>query len=935
MKKNIKLLLLVAMATGVMVGCNDTTSTSNNTSSSDTSLPSDSRSGDNPSTSIPPVSSTSSSSTSVAPTLTGITLDTANVKKTYEQGEKLDLTGLVVTANYSDNTTEVVTNYTTNPANGATLNNTGAIPVTIAYGTVTNSFSVIVSKPSKKAWTDAEAKIMSNHLYGYVLPFTGSEAAVVAYDEENDAVTIQGGTADATALSSYAAKIVADGFKNVNPNGYVYEKEVTVNTATRHLRVAFANVESRFYLEAYDPYYYTFPTAFASEIAAGAFGSNEVPPAFNADYYEVSSSDYGIYCYTNTTDALDTYTTALNAANWNVLDELNQGFKVAISPDGKYCVNYDYNAEYKSLDIFFGPLSYWNTKVIEDFYNKYNGYVVNIPALNVTNGEYIFKESDVNEQAYAYGVYEAIHAFMYVYGANEQDLVSYADSIKTSGWEVEKYGNIYYAYLTIADKGIARLEFEYSAKYNAAIFTIYYKLDPIPLANWPTDEIKTLLGDYTIGTVPAFTGTNKGFVILNDMFGIGVLVKVERGTEDAAIEAYKTDLANAGYTDYDEDSTTYTNPNSEITIKVYSAEKGSITIDFAKTGKTKAFPSSLISSYFLGSDTVPALAGANGYEYKIVGEEDIQITCVYGAADAASSAQGQYMTLLQNAQYAFDSTTQKMVSKNNQFQIYFFVKDGSLVINVHGTPKSAFVSLWPTAKIAQLFASQGYTDELPSYDEICDDITADTNYDGSIFVLIEVDNKDQVKSDYMNLLQAANFTYDYASSTNYDDVFKSPNNQYTVAVSTNRFGVSLTIKKIDNGGQGESTFPMTRLVELFPGADGVLPSINNSNATYELDDSFSGEASLKVSFSSSETAVAVCAEYITALTTAQFTSETVWGMDVYVSPDRSFMVEVDDSQISNGYFTLYFMDTYGAVQEIRLSKKDLSFDRSFFIFPDI
>ena len=58
MKKNIKLLLLVAMATGVMVGCSDNSSSSNNTSSSDTSLPSDSRSGDNPSTSIPPVSST-------------------------------------------------------------------------------------------------------------------------------------------------------------------------------------------------------------------------------------------------------------------------------------------------------------------------------------------------------------------------------------------------------------------------------------------------------------------------------------------------------------------------------------------------------------------------------------------------------------------------------------------------------------------------------------------------------------------------------------------------------------------------------------------------------------------------------------------------------------------------------------------------------------
>ena len=272
MKKNIKLLLLVAMATGVMVGCSNNTSSSNNASSSDTSLPSESRSSDNPSTSIPSSSSEpsssspSSSSSSVAPTLTGIALDTANVKKNYEQGEKLDLTGLVVTANYSDNTSEAVTNYTTNPANGATLNTIGAIPVTVAYGRATASFNILVVKPGKKAWTDAEAKIMSDHLYGYVLPFTGSEEAVVAYDEENDAVTIQGGAADSNTLSTYAAKVVADGFTNVNPQGYVFEKQVRVNTAIRHLRVAFANVESKFYLEAYDPYYYTFPAAFASEI---------------------------------------------------------------------------------------------------------------------------------------------------------------------------------------------------------------------------------------------------------------------------------------------------------------------------------------------------------------------------------------------------------------------------------------------------------------------------------------------------------------------------------------------------------------------------------------------------------------------------------------------------------------------------------------------
>lgn len=914
MKKIIKALLLSAVILGTTVGCQETnssTSASSNIPSSDTSSISESRTSSSPFSSDTTSSiSSSSTSSSVAPTLTGITLDTANVKKSYEQGESLDLTGLVVTANYSDNTNEVVNNYTTNPANGTKLDTIGAIPVTVAYKTATTSFTVIVARPSKKAWTEQETKIMSDYLYGYVLPFTGSEAAVVAYDAENDAVTIKGGPADNNTLASYANKVLADGFTNVNPNGYVYEKTVTVQAGTRHLRVAFANIDGAFYLEAYDPYYYTFPATFVLETVSATFGSTEVPPAFSADYYEVDSADLGIYCYTNDTNALSTYTSALETAQWDIKDELNNGYKVAVSPDGKYCINYAYNTEYKSLDIYFGPLSYWNNKVIEDFYNKYNGYVVDIPAFNVANGQYIFKESNVNEQAYAYEAYEAIHAFMYVYGATEQDLANYAYLLKTNDWDVEKDGNTYYAYLTIANKGVARFEFEYSAKYNAAIVTIYYKLDPIPVVDWPADDIAALLGEYTIGTVPAYTGANKGFVVLNDMFGIGVLVKVQKGTEEAAIESYKTDLANAGYTNYDEEARVYTNPNSEIAIEVYSAEKGSVTIAFAKTGKTKVFPSSLISSYFLGSDAVPALEGANEYAYKFTGEEDIQIACVYDAADAASNAQGQYVTLLQEAKYTFNSSVERFVSKNNQFQIYFLAKDNVLTINIHGTPKTAFVSLWPTAKINQLFFAEGYTDELPSYDKVCDDITAGRNYDNSLYVLIEANDKANVKTEYCSLLASANFTYDYANSNEYDSVYKSPNNQYSATVSTNSLGVSIIIKPLGGGQQGGDTFPAETIYGYFPTAEGVLPILADTNASFtgEYDDYYNSY-SVKVTFATEALATAAYDTYINQLKTANFRERSVWGgyATIYYSPDNSFIVWPMDDYLSSGeiYIDIY------------------------------
>ena len=921
MKKIIKALLLGAVILGTAVGCQETnssTSTSSNPSSSDTSSISESRTSSSPfssdtSSSISS-SSISNSSSSVAPTLAGITLDTANVKKSYEQGESLDLTGLVVTANYSDNTSEAVTNYTTNPANGAKLDTVGAIPVTVAYRTATASFNVIVARPSKKAWTEVEAKIMSDHLYGYVLPFTGSEDAAVSYDSESDLVEIQGGPATSAVLAAYAEKIVADNFTRVNSTSYVYEKSLTTDAGLRHIRAGFGNRDGSFYLQAYDPYYYAFPTAFAEYVAKEAFDSKTVPASIDADYYEVSDSDFGIYCYTSNTNAVDAYSTVLETATWKVEAELDQGYKTAISPDGKYCVKYAYNLQYGSLDIFMGPLSYWNTKVVEDFYNKYNGFVVDIPAFNVANAEYIFKESNINEAAYASEAYEAIHAFMYIYGADASALPSYETTLKDNNWEVYNNDGFYQAYLTIPNEGVARLEFNYLEKNDAIRVTVYYKLDPIMLKEWPEDEINEVLGNIVLGSLPKYTGEKKGFTFLNDMFGTAIVVHVEKGTEQATMDYYiNTDLAAAGYVL--DQYNNYSAPDSEISVNPVISEAGMVTIEFSKTGYLKTFPAAAVNMYLKGNDTVPAYISdtyvQRTFSYDIVSEDTIALYCHFEQG-VSEHARLTYEEILTTAGYTRSNNT--FVSPNRNFYINLSSTGDykQLIINVRGTPKSAFESLWPSTKIAQLFMAEGYTDQLPSYDKVCKDITAGKEY-GYIFVLIETDNKSAVKTEYCGLLANANFKYDYVNSNDYDDVYKSPNNQYSVKVSTNSIGVSLIINPLGGGQQGSSEFPMARLVEMFPGADGVLPTITNSDATFELDDAFSDEATLKVSFSSSETATTVCGEYVTALTNNLFTHETVWGMDVYVSPDRSFMVEVDNSTVGNKYFTLYIMSTQGMV----------------------
>ena len=82
-------------------------------------------------------------------TLSSITVTTTPTKTVYDQGEALDLTGVVCTAAYSDGSAADVTALcTTSPADGATLDIAGTQIVTVRYAeggtTVTTAFDVRV-----------------------------------------------------------------------------------------------------------------------------------------------------------------------------------------------------------------------------------------------------------------------------------------------------------------------------------------------------------------------------------------------------------------------------------------------------------------------------------------------------------------------------------------------------------------------------------------------------------------------------------------------------------------------------------------------------------------------------------------------------------------------------------------------------------------------
>ena len=124
----------------------------------------------------------------VEKTLTGITVNTDSVKKAYTYGEALDLTGLVVTASYSDSTTAAVTSYTTDPANGTALNNHGDVNVTVTYEGKNGSFKVTVSKAVTSISFDT-ARVKKSYEQGDALDLTGLTVTANYSDGTSGVVT--------------------------------------------------------------------------------------------------------------------------------------------------------------------------------------------------------------------------------------------------------------------------------------------------------------------------------------------------------------------------------------------------------------------------------------------------------------------------------------------------------------------------------------------------------------------------------------------------------------------------------------------------------------------------------------------------------------------------------------------------------------------------
>ena len=209
MKRQI-LFLVALLATSSLVGCGGKKSSTTSSEAQSSSAPS-SEPSSQPSSSEP-------SSSSLPPVATGISVNADNVKKDYSYGEVLDLTNLVVNLNYDNGSSTPITNFTTNPANGAALNEHGQQNVVVSYETFTANFSINVNKVLVGISVNAD-NMRKEYSYGDTLNLAGLEVSANFSDNSSEPVTnYVTDPANGATLNTHGAQNVAVSYQGFSEN---------------------------------------------------------------------------------------------------------------------------------------------------------------------------------------------------------------------------------------------------------------------------------------------------------------------------------------------------------------------------------------------------------------------------------------------------------------------------------------------------------------------------------------------------------------------------------------------------------------------------------------------------------------------------------------------------------------------------------------------
>ena len=739
----------------------------------------------------------------------GLELNTEDVKKVYEIGEALDLTGLVVKAVYDDESKANVSGYTTNPANGTVFNEDGQKVITVSYKGKSAEFNVTVNPAKKTDWTDAEKAIFADHLYGIVLPFLDVEGATPAYDAALDEVYIEGLTFTGTEMADYAAKfLAADGWDDVTEDYgedegvfYSFERSTQTDAGMRRIAVKMYCVannayaaQGEFVLTANDPFSYTFP---AAELAA-EFEALELPafalpePTGDGLYFEFSANPY-------------------NAENLEYLDDYGYDMIAGYVYSNIYIYGFDQAGFEAYVDQFVAAgwakeagsgandYDYYLTKELTDGIAHVETYFAG--SFTVFKVEHLLeplpvKEWPTTEVALLVSTVvpgsttvipsfasEDIEKFEVDYDYNELDVygpetlkAEYVAILLAAGWTAG--ATDYY----ISPNGDVQIRLVYSSYYGLRII-----VSAAP--KWPTDVVAALVQAAVPGSTTVVPECPNGARYVKygnnelDVYGDATL-----------LEQYAAVLLAAGWTADEHATNTYISPAQDLSLELnYSTSYKCLEIVFAAYHAPAAeWPTTDVAALFPEGtqDVLPAFAGeATGFQ--IYNDSYGKGVTVFVGEENQDAAITAYEATLTTAGFtAVEGKDHTFKSPNAEYTVEVWKgTDGAINIEV------SMIAYFPAAEVATKLAAlvENVTDTLPALEGA--NSYAVVNGTGKFQIQCAYSTSAEVQAAqaaYIDALLAAGFTY--AGVDSYGDAYyNSPNNQFNVCPWVGSTGLRIDV----------------------------------------------------------------------------------------------------------------------------------------------
>lgn len=178
---------------------------------------------------------TTQSVTVGAAVVSSIAVTTPPTKTTYAQGESLDLSGLVITATYTDNSTSNVNwgavDLTSSTAQGSVLSNQGTTNITLTYGGKTSTQDVTVGAPIVSLISVTTPPSKTSYAKGETLDLSG--LVITATNTDNSTSNVNWGDSGLTSSTAQGSTLDTQGLTSITLTygGKTTTQEVTVGAA--------------------------------------------------------------------------------------------------------------------------------------------------------------------------------------------------------------------------------------------------------------------------------------------------------------------------------------------------------------------------------------------------------------------------------------------------------------------------------------------------------------------------------------------------------------------------------------------------------------------------------------------------------------------------------------------------------------------------------